>query len=753
MNDLQEFYEKLRGKLSVRAINVLKRNKLFEYSAFLAKTSKPYFSFISLRNCGKKTAQELNLVLEKIRENQPTNIKDTSEIVNETHTQFVIGQKIKTPIDEYNLSARSINCLRKSEITTLGELVALDKDSILKIPALGKRSFQEIENLVVSEGFHWGMDISKYQFLSDKETQYQDPKLSYLSKVDKSFVMYFKVKNGYFPMLFLTYKSLDILKEYEKDIIKLSWGIKNFSFLPYHNTLEDLSKWSEETVLPISLYEIADLYKLTRERIRQILDNCNKKLIASKLVKQLFQYKDWNVYKNDLFQPFLFCDNISFEKIDAEKKFIVEYIKEHSTAKWINEFAAGLPCFSANLYCFIFRLNGMNPYWIDFDKKELNPRHKSKSSTMPYLFISSQLSKYNYGKAIKEIQRLQRIRKTENVVIPIVNYFIENETYWNGNYEIYEKDRENVLQLLIRLAHILCDVQIEDNCLLFKANKVDYCSLLFDILRAAGKRMHRDELFSRLKSICQEKGIGNFDFTEPAQIASFLSMDSRIVPIGKSSYWGLKEWGEIPGSIREIALKLMHKSKVPIQIENLAAEVLKHRPDSAMDNVMTIIRQSVYTGELLLFFDDYIGLPKRNYDEKYIIYPRSFQEWIDAFRFFVLKNKHYPYCRQNGYEGFLYRWHNKAVQLTELKPDEILKIDALEKELSHYPHNATENKFLHNCNLYKNFVEGNNRMLEESDDKELFKWFYSASRDYSSYNDNRTKYFSQLLQYLSNKLY
>lgn len=753
MNDLQEFYKKLRGKLSVRAINVLKRNKLFEYSAFLTETLKPDFSFISLRNCGKKTAQELNFVLEKIRESQPTNIKDTSEIVNESHSQFEIGQIIKIPIDEYNLSARSINCLKKARITTLGELVALDKDSILKIPALGKRTFQEIENLVISEGCHWEMDLSKYQILNDTETQYQDLRLSFLSKVDMSFVMYFKVKKGYFPMLYLIYKTLDILKEYERDIIKLSWGIKNFSFLPYHNTLEDLSKWNEETVLPVSMAEIADLYGLTRERIRQILDSSKKKLIASKLVKQLFQYKDWYIYKNDLFQPFLFRDDISFEKIDAEKGYIVEYIKEHSTAKWIDEFAAGIPCFSANLYCFIFQLNGMNPYWIDFDKKELNPRNNSKSAAIPYLFVSSQLSKFNYSKAIKEIQRLQQVRKTECIVIPIINYFIENETYWNGNLESYEKDRENILQLLIRLAHILCDVQIEDNCLLFKANKVDFCNLLFGIIRASGKIMHRDVLFSRLKSICQEKGIGNFDFTEPAQITPFLRKDSRVVSIGKSSYWGLKEWGEMSGSIRELAMKLMHKSKVPIQIEELAKKVIKYRPDSTLDSVMTIIRQSVYTGELLLFFDDYIGLPKRNYDEKYIIYPRSFQEWIEAFHFFVLKNKRYPYCGQNGYEGYLYRWHYKATQLTELKPNEILKIDALDKELSHYPHNATENKFLHNCNLYRKFVEGNNRMLKESDDKELFHWFYSASRNYCSYNDNRKFYFGQLLQYLQGKLY
>ena len=154
---------------------------------------------------------------------------------------------------------------------------------------------------------------------------------------------------------------------------------------------------------------------------------------------------------------------------------------------------------------------------------------------------------------------------------------------------------------------------------MFKANKIDYSNLLYDILKSAGERLHRDEIFSRLKNVCQGKDLNSFDYTEPAQITQFLTRDSRIVPIGKSSFWGLREWGELSGSIRGISMKLMHNSKVPIQIEELAKEVLKHRPDSAMDNVTTIIRQSVYTGELLLFFDDYVGLPNKKYDDKYII--------------------------------------------------------------------------------------------------------------------------------------
>ena len=91
--------------------------------------------------------------------------------------------------------------------------------------------------------------------------------------------------------------------------------------------------------------------------------------------------------------------------------------------------------------------------------------------------------------------------------------------------------------------------------------------------------------------------------------------------------------------------------------------------------------------------------------------------------------------------------------MTDLSAEEILKIDALEKELAYYPHNLIEYNFLHNCNLYKKFVEGNNRMLEKTDDAELYKWFYSASLNYSTYNDNRKNYFSQLLQFLSSFLF
>ena len=57
---LQKYFGILRDNLSVRARHILEANKIFDFSALLKKTEKPGFTFINLKNCGKKTADELD---------------------------------------------------------------------------------------------------------------------------------------------------------------------------------------------------------------------------------------------------------------------------------------------------------------------------------------------------------------------------------------------------------------------------------------------------------------------------------------------------------------------------------------------------------------------------------------------------------------------------------------------------------------------------------------------------------------------
>lgn len=61
------------------------------------------------------------------------------------------------PIEELELSVRSYNCLRGANIATIGELLRLDRDALMKIKNFGKKSLSEINeklsmyNLSLSE--------------------------------------------------------------------------------------------------------------------------------------------------------------------------------------------------------------------------------------------------------------------------------------------------------------------------------------------------------------------------------------------------------------------------------------------------------------------------------------------------------------------------------------------------------------------------------------------------------------------------
>lgn len=735
--NLQKYFWTLRDNLSVRARHILEANKIFDFSALLKKTEKPGFTFMNLRYCGKKTADELdnfvNQLLnyqKEITESEASATENTiyTIAIGDEYLRFVTNAPLKKPITDFDLSVRTINCLKNIEVETLGDLVSFNKSDLVGLRGFGKKVLQEIENVVLSHGLEFGIKVSSYQ-QEDARTQdetsiiFSSPSSRYLSDTDIDFSYEFKDKYGHSPMAFISYRTLSFLTEYEREVLRMT--------IDPH---------------PLSLEEIANKFCLTRERIRQIYDKARKRIKASGTIEQLFQNKDWGVYGVGEDVSFVFSSDLHIDRVIEERDFLIEYIQNRGNDDW------NTPNITENSLYFVLVMKGMIPLWIDQENKELSSYYIASGQTAPFFFVDDRLNQYKFNKVIREVHRLLKIRKTESVCVPITSYFIDNNCYWNGNSKPGGIDIDKFKELLIRVLQVVCDIHTEGECIVFKYNKVDYRNMLYELLKKADARQHRDELLQLLANECFEQSVP-CEITDSSQLTTFLSRDPRIISIGKSGYWGLKEWGEVTGSIRDIAVKMVRKSKEPIQIEDLANRILLHRPDSAFDNVTTIIRQSVYIGEFVLFFDDYIGLKGKKYDDKYVIYPTSFDEWVDTYRNYVQNNRHHPYCGQNGYEGYLYRWHNKASQLTDLSPDEIVKIDILDKELSHYPHNATENKFLHNCNLYKRFVEGNNRMLKESDDKDLFKWFYSASRDYSSYNDNRTKYFSQLLQYLSNKLY
>lgn len=78
-----------------------------------------------------------------------------------------LRQLLKTKLVDMDLSVRALNCLKAAEVETLGELVAFNKNDLLKFRNFGKKSLTELDNLVASKGLNFGMNVAKYKLDKD----------------------------------------------------------------------------------------------------------------------------------------------------------------------------------------------------------------------------------------------------------------------------------------------------------------------------------------------------------------------------------------------------------------------------------------------------------------------------------------------------------------------------------------------------------------------------------------------------------
>ena len=76
-------------------------------------------------------------------------------------------QLLKSKLIEMNLSVRALNCLKAADVETVGDLVAFNKNDLLKFRNFGKKSLTELDELLLNLNLSFGMEIAKYKL--DKE--------------------------------------------------------------------------------------------------------------------------------------------------------------------------------------------------------------------------------------------------------------------------------------------------------------------------------------------------------------------------------------------------------------------------------------------------------------------------------------------------------------------------------------------------------------------------------------------------------
>ncbi len=96
-------------------------------------------------------------------------VDDAADLDNEEFDEEVLHmrQLLKTKLVDMNLSVRALNCLKAAEVETLGELVQFNKSDLLKFRNFGKKSLNELDDLLESLNLSFGTDISKYKLDKD----------------------------------------------------------------------------------------------------------------------------------------------------------------------------------------------------------------------------------------------------------------------------------------------------------------------------------------------------------------------------------------------------------------------------------------------------------------------------------------------------------------------------------------------------------------------------------------------------------
>jgi len=90
-----------------------------------------------------------------------------SETEEFDETSLHMRQLLKTKLVDMDLSVRALNCLKAADIESLGDLVAFNKNDLLKFRNFGKKSLTELEDLIEAKGLSFGMNVAKYKL--DKE--------------------------------------------------------------------------------------------------------------------------------------------------------------------------------------------------------------------------------------------------------------------------------------------------------------------------------------------------------------------------------------------------------------------------------------------------------------------------------------------------------------------------------------------------------------------------------------------------------
>ena len=98
------------------------------------------------------------------------------EVAQEVAADLSFNPALLKKVDELELSVRSANCLKNDNIVYIGDLIQKTEAEMLRTPNFGRKSLNEIKEVLAAMGLHLGMEVPDWppENIEDLAKRYED---------------------------------------------------------------------------------------------------------------------------------------------------------------------------------------------------------------------------------------------------------------------------------------------------------------------------------------------------------------------------------------------------------------------------------------------------------------------------------------------------------------------------------------------------------------------------------------------------
>ena len=107
-------------------------------------------------------ADALGLAAKLLKDHMTIFINFEEELETESRGEekpLIKNENLNRSVEELELSVRSYNCLKNANIQTIGDLVQKTEAEMLRTPNFGRKSLNEIKEVLAQMGLHLGMEV------------------------------------------------------------------------------------------------------------------------------------------------------------------------------------------------------------------------------------------------------------------------------------------------------------------------------------------------------------------------------------------------------------------------------------------------------------------------------------------------------------------------------------------------------------------------------------------------------------------